>query len=258
MKKYIEFIRIEFFEGFYNRGAVLGRFGFYGIILFVFSRLWYVVGSKTTLDMPAGDMLWYLAMTELIVLSYPMTHVEIEEDVRTGNLSYFLARPVNYAWSRYCRALGQVLARMIFLSVAGVLFAYLFSGGWPTHPEGLLIFLPLALLAVCVGIVFHVVIGLCSFWIQDSSPIYWVWQKCAFVFGGMILPLDIYPSWLKSFSLVTPFASMLYGPAKSAMTLDGALAAKTLLLLLLWGGVGVFVLTWVFARASRGLTLNGG
>ncbi|MEZ4741563.1 MAG: hypothetical protein R3B45_03815 [Bdellovibrionota bacterium] len=258
MTKYWEFIKIEFQQGMQYRGAALAKMGFYGLVLFIFSRLWKVVAIKTTLSMPAKDMLWYLAMTELIVLSFPLIHLEIEEDVRTGNLAYFLTKPTSYMWSRYARGLGSVFSKLLFLIFAGLFFAYLFSGGFPEKPLGLLLFLPLLIISIAVYLLFQMSIGVSSFWIQDCSPVYWVWQKMSFILGGMILPLDIYPSWLKSIAMNTPFASLLYEPVKAALTLDVNLAFGVAFKLFLWGLLAIFLLSLIYKKACKQLVLNGG
>jgi ABC-2 type transport system permease protein len=45
-------------------------------------------------------MLWYLMMTESILLSAPRVSMEIDEDVRTGRLSVQLLRPLSYVIAR--------------------------------------------------------------------------------------------------------------------------------------------------------------
>lgn len=258
MKNYFEFLKIEWKEGFHNRGAAMGRFAFYGVILFVFSNLWKVVAHKTELSMSSTEMLWYLAMTELVALCFPMVHLDIEEDVRSGNLAYSFTRPTSYLWSRYARALGATLSRSFLLLFSGVFFAYIFSGGWPENLWSLAMFVPLFMMVVMVGLIFQVAIGISSFWIQDCAPIFWVWQKMSFVLGGMILPLDIYPDWLKSLALKTPFALFHYLPAKAALTLNENLVMECFVKLSLWGFVAIIMVQWMYSKACKGLVLNGG
>lgn len=197
-------------------------------------------------------------MTELIALSFPMTHLEIEEDVRTGNLAYALIKPSSYLWSRYARALGMTISRWVLLSLAGLFFAFIFSGGFPQHTFSFFLFIPLALFSLAIGLIFHVIIGITSFWIQESSPIYWVWQKLGFILGGMILPLDIYPHWLKTLASFTPFVSFFYEPVIASINLDFKLALFCVLKLFFWGGMGVLLAQWTYSRARKGLVVNGG
>ena len=43
---------------------------------------------------------------------------------------------------------------------------------------------------------------------------HWIYQKLAFIFGGMLIPLDFYPNWLQSLAKFLPFSSAIYGPAR--------------------------------------------
>lgn len=258
MRKYLAFFTTSFKQSLANRWSIAGRFLFYGIILFVFSRLWSVVESRGDLPIPSSDLVWYLAMTEWIVLSVPFISRDIEQDVRSGNLAYQLGRPISYLWSQYSTALGAHLTRMLFLSFAGFFFAFAFSGGLPSKPLGLLLFIPLAVFSSLLALIFHCLVGLTSFWVQDSFPLYLIYQKFTFILGGMMLPLDIYPAWLRNLAEWSPFPMLLYAPTKAALTLDfneiPIILVKTTFWIILVG----LLTELVFRQACRGLNLNGG
>ena len=256
MRKYWQFFYIEFLHGFYYRAVILGRVSFYGLLLFIFSRLWLVTAKYNSL-FTAKEMIWYLALTELIVLSLPLVHVEIEEDVRSGNLAYFLLRPASYLWSRYFRALGAAFSRLLVMAVAGFAYAWCLVGLLP-NSSSLLWFLPLGLLAMMVGTLFQLIIGLFAFWLQDSSPLYWVWQKLLFILGGLILPLSIYPVWLQKVSQFTVFPYLLHFPATISLRPNPHDIVVCVLALLLWGLLGIFIGNFIFRRACQDLVINGG
>jgi ABC-2 type transport system permease protein len=258
MKKYWEFFKIDFFQGLRHRGAALGKIFFYGIILFVFAKLWEVTGKSEKLALSPQTLVWYLALTELLVLCYPFLHSEIDEDVRSGNLAYSLLRPASYLWSRYFRGLGAVCARLLILVAGGIAFPFLFGSGFPEHPMGLCYFIPLALASVAVGIIFQISIGICSFWVQDSNPLYWVWQKSMFLLGGLLLPFDIYPPWLKNFAEYSPFPYLLYRPVIASLHADPVAAIRCFEMLALWFLVGVGMAFTLFHSARKSLVLNGG
>jgi ABC-2 type transport system permease protein len=256
--KYWEFFKIDFAQGLHHRAAALGKIGFYGIILFIFAKLWEVTEKSVNLDLTPQTLVWYLALTELLVLCYPFLHVEIDEDVRSGNLAYSLLRPASYFWSRYFRGLGAVSSRLLILIVGGLAFPFLFGGGMPEKPLGLLYFLPLALASVATGLVFQLAIGICSFWTQDSNPLYWVWQKSTFILGGLILPLEIYPDWLRKAADYSPFPYMLYKPVMATLRADPLAAAECVAMLALWFLVGLGLTFTLFYFARKNLVLNGG
>ena len=70
------------------------------IIMFIFSSLWHTTYGELGRDRLGGlslsEMLWYLALTEIIILSRPRDSVRMDDDVRTGQLAYQLTRPYNF------------------------------------------------------------------------------------------------------------------------------------------------------------------
>lgn len=259
MRKYLAFSRIAFQQELAARGAVIGRFVFYGLILLIFSHLWAVVYEHESLSRADSiDMLWYLALTEWIVLSVPLAYADIERDVKSGDIAYMLGRPVSYLNMKLFEAFGMLALRMLVLGCAGILMARVFSGGFPSHPTGLLLAVPLCFLAGLLATVTFTAIGFSAFWLQEATPVYWVWQKMSFVFGGLILPLSIYPAWLQKVALATPFSYFLYRPAHAVVQADPAEALRTLLGQLAWGVVAVATLKALYARGQKILQVNGG
>jgi ABC-2 type transport system permease protein len=258
-RKHVYVAGISIRQALSERGALLGRVAFYALILFIFSKLWTVVADRGAVPgMSMRELLWYLAVTEWVMLSLPLIHLQIEADVRSGDIAYLLPRPISYLGSRLAEAAGDLLLRSVTLALAGCLLASAMVGGLPEDPRGLLLAIPLGLMAGWVGLCFHAAVGLCAVWLQDCSPIYWIWQKCAFILGGLMLPLEIYPSWLREIALWTPFSALMHGPGRMAFGWQPELAAWVALKLLFWGVVASGLLAWVHHRAMRALDINGG
>ena len=247
-----------------QRGALVGRAAFYLLLLLVFSRVWRVVsesGAASGLDQEralagAAAFVWYLAITEWIVLSLPELYLEIEQDVRSGELAYRLAQPVDYVASKIAEGLGALVVRATVLGITGVVGAWWLSGsGPPLHLSAALV---TGGLGILIGVVFTVSVGLTAVWTQDARPIYWVWQKLGFILGGLILPLDVYPEWLRSFAEWTPFHAYLYGGARWSLGFSWSEFASQVAVSLAWLGVLGLILHGASRIAWRRLDLNGG
>ena len=95
--KYAAFSRISAREAGRERSELYGRMVFFAVILGVFSSLWRAVAEA---GMPVTahpkSLVWYLAATEWILLSAPPVHVDIEGEVRRGDVTYQLVRPLSY------------------------------------------------------------------------------------------------------------------------------------------------------------------
>lgn len=244
-----------------ERGVLLGRALFLGVILFIFSRVWETVFARGAHGLArAGktELIWYLAVTEWCVMSVPQVYLAIEADVRSGDIASRLVRPVSYLGAQLAEALGEAGLRLLVLGPTGAALAWALTGGWPHDPRGLLLALPLGVLATVLAVLSTAAIGLSAFWIVDTSPIYWIWQKLAFVLGGLLLPLELYPDWLRALARCSPFPAMVWGPGRMAFGFAPAQALETLLELLLWGALIGAGLAWLSRRARARLTVSGG
>jgi len=242
-----------------ERGVLIGRAVFYGLILFVFSRLWdAVLEGEPIPGVEAHQLVWYLAITEWIVLSGPPLHSEVEDEVRRGDLVYRLARPVSYPVVKLAEGLGDLLVRLCSLGVVGVVVALVITGRLPAEPARMLWLVPLGVGAGVLAMVMHFTIGLTSFWLHDCRPIYWVWQKAAFLLGGLLLPLPLYPPWLRAIAEASPLSALLYGPGSLALGLDTAGIWMVLVRQLAWLAVAVVGLAWLFRRGVARLEIGGG
>ncbi len=257
--KYVAVAAIAVRHGLAHRAVLWLRASFYVVLLFVFSRLWRVVAaSGTAPGTRASDMIWYLAATEWVVLGAPTPHRDVERDVRSGDIAYGLPRPLSYVGWKVAENVGSLVVRLLALGVTGFLTAWALSGDLPSNPGSLALIVPLGFLAGVVMTVFAVAVGVSAFWLQDATPIAWVWQKCLFVLGGLILPLSIYPAWLRRVAAWTPFPWLVNGPGRTALGLEPSEAFEIVGFLLLWGAVGTLLLTVLYRRGLRALDVNGG
>src|SRR5215471_16534129 len=205
LAKYGAFVRIAATLARRERGDLYGRIAFFAIILGVFSSLWRAAaeaGLRTTTDPRA--LLWYLAATEWIVLSVPMVHIDIQEEIRRGDVIYQLGRPVSYLGSAFAEGLGLLAVRAPVLGATAFVCAFTLTARMPS-PRALLLVAPFGLAAAALITTMYLVIGLLAFWLDDVSPLYWIWQKLMFVLGGLMLPLELYPELMQRAAWFTPF-----------------------------------------------------
>jgi ABC-2 type transport system permease protein len=256
--KYAACVRVAAAHARRTRGELYGRVVFFAVILGVFSSLWRAVaeaGMPVPVDPKA--LVWYLAATEWIVLSAPPIHIEIQEAVRRGDVACWLCRPVSFAAAAFAEGLGLLAMRAPLLGVTACVCAFLFTGWIP--PLGVLACtVPFGLAAAALITALHLWIGLLAFWLDDVSPVYWVSQKLLFVLGGLMLPIELYPDVMRYTAALTPFPSVLAGPA--SFVLQGNLAGSGALVrsLAIWSGVVALAVWWMFRRATAALTVNGG
>ncbi len=256
--KYLAFARIAFVQAATERSDVYGRMAFFAVILGVFTALWRAVGEA---GMPLGasprSLVWYLAATEWILLSAPQLHVEIQEDVRSGDVAYRLPRPVSYVGALFAQAAGMLAFRAPLLGVTAFVCAFAYTRQAPSA----LALLPLLVLggwAAMLVSMLNIGVGLLAFWLTDVSPVYWIWQKLTFVLGGLMLPLALYPELLQRVASLTPFPSLLAGPAGLLLGFSPAGALTLSLRLGFWSIATALLTVALFRRAVRRVQIHGG
>ncbi len=255
MKKYLLLTLYSVLHNGRNRKEVIIRSFFFLVILYIFSKLWEATQFSNHAN--PQSMIWYLSVTELIILASPSIQVEIENDIRSGDIVYQLLKPVNYLGIKISESLGSFFFRFAGLLLISVPFCIYISSYIPS-PHILFVTYLSAALAGVVFLLFHMIIGLLAFKLQDSSPIYWVWQRSSFLFGGLLIPLDFYPGYLKTAAHFLPFASLLYSPAHLIMEFSPMNFLLTIAGLLFWGCVAFLLMLKLYTKMLKSLKVNGG
>jgi ABC-2 type transport system permease protein len=237
---------------------VYARVAFFADIIGVYSSQWRAAaeaGLPTATEPRA--LVWYLAVTEWIVLSAPQIHLDIQEAIRAGDVVYRLGRPVSYVGAELAAAFGVLAVRLPLLGLTAFLCAFAFTG-WIPPADALAIVVPFGVAAAALLAALHVWIGVLAFWLHDVTPVYWVCQKLMFVLGGLMLPLEVYPGVIQRIAALTPFPALLAGPASFMLPHGGAAPATLARDLVIWCGVTAVGLGWTFRRAATDVTINGG
>jgi ABC-2 type transport system permease protein len=232
------------------------------LFMLVFMALWttaFAVSGQAELQgFTRVELVWYLAMTETIALSASRIFEEIGEAVRAGDLAYTLARPLHYPFFQVANSLGHSAPRFVLNLLVAAAVVGLGLRQAAGSLAGLAAFLGMALLALTLDACIAVLIGLLAFWLEEITPVFWIYQKLVFTLGGLFLPLDMFPAWLRGVARWLPFPFIAYVPARAFVDFEprfvltaaagqvAYIAALGLLLALVW------------RRARRRLVVHGG
>ncbi len=260
--KYFAVFRINLLQQLAYSGESLARSISMVLFMLVFTALWstaYSVSGRSELagySLPA--IIWYLAMTETLMLARARAHLQIGEDVKSGDIAYFLNKPYSYPLFQWANVLGTSLVRFAVNFVVGVAVVLLLTrsieGSWP----GLLGFVVLGLLALVLDAGISVLIGLLAFVLEEVRPVDWMYQKLVFTIGGMFLPLDIFPDWLRALSNALPFKYLVYAPARTFVRFDAIFFVESLAGILLYLMLVLAILYLIYTWGARRLAVNGG
>ena len=242
-------------------GELIGRSLMMIPFMWVFSQLWKVTfsaaGSTVINGLTLQDTLWYLMMAETIELGRPPLARTISENIKDGSIAYLLNKPYDFMLYQLSSSMGETIFRAVLNAIFGGATIW-FLVGAPAHPAGWIIALPAILGAWVLHFCVNAMIGLVAFGLEDVSAFVWIYQKLAFIFGGLLIPLDFYPRWLQIITRALPFSSTIYGPARLFVSPTWELFASVMSLQILWIVILGVSLTLVYRRGLEQLTVNGG
>ena len=240
---------------------LLGRMFFTAFVLFVYNRLWgKILGANGDFaGFTKAQLTWYMAFTEGIGLSFPRLQGTISEDVKTGNIAYRLNKPLHYLGQLLAEYLGETAVGLIITLSIAVLTAFILVGGLPdlTFPR-LLGVSGAVLLGALLSFCLSAALALSAFWVEDNGPFFWIYSKISFVLGGLFIPVEVYPGWLRSLAVFLPFRLVFAGAARLAVRFDAALYAATIAAQLAWLLPAAALAVLIFRRGVRKLNVNGG
>lgn len=260
ISKYAAITRINLQSNLAYVGEFASRSIFMIVILYVFIQLWRTTYSVTGTDQIAGltlaDTIWYLVLTETIMLSRMRVASKIAEEVRDGSLAYTVGRPYSYLLYHFFNSVGDTLPRMAINFIAGSILVALLIG--PMPQTNLLAVFVTVMLALALDFCIIGLIGLAAFFTEDVNSFDLIYQKILFILGGMMLPLDFLPAWLRDISLVLPFNAIIYAPARLFVQFDWPRWLNTVVMQVVWIVVFAVLLGFMFRRGMKQVSINGG
>lgn len=263
MRKYAVIYRSVLIENLqYAANVAMGFLGYF-VFIYIFIRLWdymYQAPGELIAGYTKEQMIWYVMMTEMIWFGSNTAAVarQVTTDIRGGNIAYLMNKPYHYALYILAKYTGDWSIRMpMYAGLAAVIGAVLVG----PVPRFRLMALPAMILCVVLGItvnaVFKMCISLFSFWIEDSNPIQWLYDKLLLVVGTMF-PIEIFPAALQPLFRLTPIYTVCYGPAKLIVDFSVGKCMEILLAQVLYLAAGCGLMFLIYRKGIRKLYVNGG
>lgn len=261
-RKYAVAFRVSVANQLAYPGAVWTRSLFLLLIMFIFSSLWHTTyaetGAHTLGDFTLPQMLWYLAITESIILSRPRETLRLDEEIRTGSFAYALARPFSFVLYRFAESMGERVVRLGLNLLIGLPLAWLFAGRPGVTWTGLAAASIALVLGVSIDYLLVLIVQTLAFWVENTASLLFIYERFLMILGGMLLPLSLFPAGIATVARFLPFAAIISGPAQTAVAYDaGEFSA-----LLVRQGVSLvcvaLLASVVFRHGVRRTETNGG
>jgi ABC-2 type transport system permease protein len=251
--------RLGWNETWEQRSALVGTFVNYAVILSLWANLFRQLHPHSLAQASLGyaQVVWYLALTELVALAIGYAFRQIQDEILDGSVTALLVRPVGYVALTGAQELGRMSAKISALAVPGGALAYWLTG---TVPFGAAV-VPAVGVSVAAGaanlLALQVLVGLSTAWFGTARPVFFIAQKLIFLLGGLVLPLDAYPAALVKIAWLTPFPAMLYAPASVALDPTWSHIAAMLAVQIFWVGAAWLAVVTASAAFERRFIAGG-
>jgi ABC-2 type transport system permease protein len=246
-------------------GEVLTKVIFLTIILFTIASLWATVGRYHDVHAATGltlsQMVWYLGFAEVLIMSgpsLPSETLEVDREVRSGDIAYRLVRPLPFALYHLGAYLGFRGVNALLL-VAPVCLVATFIAGVPAFSlSAVCAALVAGLVAMIIDGLWTFTLSMCAFWVEDTYGLHLLYRRFLMLLGGLFVPLEGYPHWLRQVAEALPFQALLYGPARLFVSADARALWPLLVQQLKFGAIGLVPLVFLYTRGMRRVAANGG
>jgi len=131
---------------------------------------------------------------------------ELNQDIRTGGLSRRLLQPIHPLVVYSAQNLGALPLRIVLTAPIAVVAAFVVRAEHLPHDPSLyLVFFASLLGAWLVNFFTMAIIGSLAFFLESSTAVFEVWLVAFMILSGYLVPLELFPGWLRDVATALPF-----------------------------------------------------
>ena len=231
------------------------------VAMTVFTYFWRAVyaGADRLAGLDLSTTLRYALLAQVVAgVGESSLLRRMSSSLREGRIAHELSRPVDLQGAEYAYAVGTWLsAAATRLPLVGLLLVY--GATLPVDPLRWAVFLASFVIGASAMFCFEWLLACLAFYTTEVWGIRVAVEALAVFFGGLLVPLDLMPGWLRAVAEALPFQQIVYLPVSLlAGVTPLADAPRVLLGQLLWAAALLVLSRLAFARALRVVTVQGG
>lgn len=267
MRAYLSIIKIRFILLLqYRMAAIAGvctQF-FFGLIRVM---VFYAFYSATTDKVPLtySQAVTYIWMGQAMFSMVPWNgDSEVQNLIRTGNVSYELLRPINLYNHWFSRAFAlrtapTILRAVPMFTIALFLLPKDYGMMFPPSLGALAGWIITTFGALVISCTITNIINIITLGSISGDGITRLFSAIVTLSSGMIVPLPLFPEWLKRILIILPFSGLLDIPSRFY---TGHVPFNQLYIYLIFQIVWVILLyglgRWLLNRKLKGIVVQGG
>ena len=268
MKKYWHVIGIGIQNNLTYRFNYLTRTVFSFIPLFAMLSLWRTIyASKREGASLSGftqsEMIFYYMMVAVVDVLTAVNEDDwqIAADIREGNISQFLLKPIDYLWYRFCLFFAGRITYATIACVPLIVFIFCFRQYFelPADPVALTAFAFSLVMAALLQFFISYTMAMLAFWLLEISTLIFILFAFEYIASGHLFPLSMLPAALHHVLMFTPFPYQLYFPVAIYMgKISGTQMAVGLVVQIFWVVAAYGLARFAWARGIKKYAAFGG
>ena len=233
-------------------------------VLYVWKTIYAGNGAQAKVGAyTLAEMISYYLLTTIVdaLTAVNEDDWQIAADIKDGNISQFLLKPIDYLWYRLCLfASGRVTYLAVAVMPLTLFILYLrryfvLPPSWPVFG----CFLLSTVLTALLQFFMSYAMAMLAFWVLEVSTFIFILYAFEYLASGHLFPLDILPPHLEQALYFTPFPYQLYFPVSIYMgKTTGANLVSGLLIQGLWVIAAYSVARFAWRRGIKKYSAVGG
>lgn len=185
---------------------------------------------------------------------------ELNQDIKTGTLTRRLLKPIHPVLAYGADNLAAIPLRAAFAApFALILLIATRPERIATDPARIAIFVVSLFGAWLITFFTMVFIGALSFFMESSTSMFDVWLVGFMLLSGYLMPLELFPGWVRTLATALPFRYTLAFPVETVIgLLDEARALRELGIQWLYVAGTAAAALWIFRLGVRRYGAYGG
>ena len=268
MKKYWHVLNIGMQNNLTYRFNFLARSVFGLIPLIAILYVWRTIyaGNGPGATVGAYTLAEMISYYLLITIVDALTAVneddwQIAADIKDGNISQFLLKPIDYLAYRLCLFFSGRLAYLAVAALPLAVFVFCLRRYFvlPADAGAFGLFLVSTALTALLQFFMSYTMAMLAFWVLEVSTFIFILFAFEYIASGHLFPLDILPAPLAQVLVFTPFPYQLYFPVSIYMgKTTGPDLVRGLLLQLFWVAAAYTLARFAWRRGIRRYSAVGG
>jgi ABC-2 type transport system permease protein len=276
VKKYLHVIGIGIQNNLTYRFNYLTRTLFSFIPLFAMIALWRKIGGAQHSGWTLAETVFYYLLVAVVDVFTAVNEDDwqIAADIREGNISQFLLKPIDYLWYRLCLFFSGRIAFVMMACIPLAVFIFCFRSYLlpPASATATLVFPISLLLTALLQFFISYAMAMLAFWLLEISTLIFILFSFEYIASGHMFPLDMLPSALEHSGLspafaqafyhalmLTPFPYQMYFPVALYMgKISGADLWSGLLAQFLWVVIAYALARFMWRRGIKKYSAFGG